>query len=103
MSAARCPFVAWRGTAATSSTLKAETTDLLMRLNLLSSGVTRDKAADLSLDLLCGDDPERQRLGQAQSIAAVVPRRNAPPSGVTRRTRGPDGWFWSARPEMPTH
>src|SRR5262249_39597258 len=54
---------------------KAETTDLLMRLNLLPGGRARDKGAEfLSLDLVSGGDAERQQkaVEQFEAQAAVI-------------------------------
>jgi transcriptional regulator with XRE-family HTH domain len=53
---------------------KAETSDLLMRLNLLPSGKGRGKAVSLSLDLGAGEELQRQRkaVEEVESRASVI-------------------------------
>jgi transcriptional regulator with XRE-family HTH domain len=54
---------------------KAETTDLLLRLNLLPGSRARDKGAEfLSFDLVSGDDAERQRraVEEFEARASVI-------------------------------
>lgn len=62
---------------------KAEATDLLMRLNLLPSGLARDRTAELlSLDFVSGDDAKRQRkaMEEFEGLATVI--RVFEPQGI---------------------
>src|SRR5262245_39386423 len=62
---------------------KTETTRLLRKLNLLHAGVAGDRAADLlSLELVAGDEAERQRrtLEDFEASAAVI--RVFAPQGI---------------------
>src|SRR5215471_8948716 len=54
---------------------KAETTNLLMRLNLLPSGAAGERAAELlSVDLVSGDDVERQQkaVHEFETLATAI-------------------------------
>jgi transcriptional regulator with XRE-family HTH domain len=62
---------------------KAETTRLLRRLNLLPAGATGDRAAELlSLDLVAGDEAERQRRTLADFEASATVIQVFAPQGI---------------------